>query len=48
YERGDFPVAESFADTAVSLPIYPGLTKRQIEYICETVREFCGQQTPVG
>jgi dTDP-4-amino-4,6-dideoxygalactose transaminase len=33
YRRGDFPVAERLAREAISLPIYPELQPRQIEYV---------------
>lgn len=40
YKKGDFPIAEEIADTCLSLPIYPGLTDAEINYICQSVREF--------
>jgi len=40
YKRGDFPVAEKLADDILSLPIYPELTTQQIEYVCDSIREF--------
>ncbi|MBC7402305.1 MAG: DegT/DnrJ/EryC1/StrS family aminotransferase [Microbacteriaceae bacterium] len=33
YSRGTFPRAEGFAETILSLPIYPGLTEDQQEYV---------------
>jgi dTDP-4-amino-4,6-dideoxygalactose transaminase len=39
YRLGDFPVAERFASETLSLPIYPELTRDQIEHICAGVRE---------
>jgi dTDP-4-amino-4,6-dideoxygalactose transaminase len=33
YKTGDFKIAEEIADTCLSLPIWPGMTKRQIEII---------------
>lgn len=39
YKEGDFPVAEECAKEVISLPIYPGLKRDQIEYIVETLRE---------
>ncbi len=40
FRRGDFPVAEEIADTCLSLPLYPGLTDEEIEYIAEKIRQF--------
>jgi len=40
HRKGDFPVTESIADQLLSLPMYPELTRNQIEYITESVREF--------
>lgn len=42
YQEGAFPVAESLAKRAISLPISPGLTKHQIELVARTVNEFYG------
>lgn len=39
YRRGDFPVTEKLADTIVTLPMYPQLTKDQLEKIVSTVEE---------
>jgi dTDP-4-amino-4,6-dideoxygalactose transaminase len=40
YKKGDFPIAEELAETCLSLPLYPGLTDAQIEYVIEKVSEF--------
>ena len=40
YKRGDFPVTEAYADRILSLPMYPELTDRQIEFVSQTVCEF--------
>jgi len=37
YDIKDFPVAEEIYERSVSLPIYPGLTDNEVEYIIETV-----------
>ncbi|MBC2694516.1 MAG: aminotransferase class I/II-fold pyridoxal phosphate-dependent enzyme [Desulfobacteraceae bacterium] len=40
YGKGDFPAAETAAKRILSLPMYPELTKGQISYVCEKVKEF--------
>jgi len=40
FKKGDFPIAEQLADEMLSLPLYPGLQKQQIEYVCEKIRSF--------
>ncbi len=40
YRTGDFPVAEKLACEVLSLPIYPELTRQQVEYICEKISDF--------
>lgn len=40
YKKGDFPIAEEIADTVLSLPFYPGLTKDMVEYICYQCKQF--------
>jgi dTDP-4-amino-4,6-dideoxygalactose transaminase len=34
------PVSERLADEVISLPLYPGLTNKEIEYVIEQVRNF--------
>lgn len=36
--RGDFPVADKVYKSAVSIPIYPTLSDKDVDYIIETVR----------
>lgn len=42
YKKGSFPVAEQIARTALSLPLWPGMTDSQVNYITETIRRFFG------
>ena len=37
YRPGDYPVAESIAETALALPFYPGLTESQVGRVCESL-----------
>lgn len=36
----DYPVANQFADTVLSLPVYPELSEEQIEYVVQTIKKF--------
>jgi len=38
---GDFPVAEMQADEILSLPIYPELSEKQLNYITKMIGRFC-------
>ncbi|MBN1104931.1 MAG: DegT/DnrJ/EryC1/StrS family aminotransferase [Deltaproteobacteria bacterium] len=40
YKEGDFPVTESVARRLLSLPMFPELTREQVEYVVESVKEF--------
>ena len=40
YKKGDFPVTEKVCNEIISLPMFPELTKEEIEYISEKVNEF--------
>ncbi|MXV52830.1 aminotransferase [Pedobacter sp. HMF7647] len=41
--KGDFPISEELADTCLSLPIWPGMTERQVEFICSKTCSFCNE-----
>lgn len=40
YKQGDFPVAEDIANTEISLPMYYGLDKANIEYVIDILNNF--------
>lgn len=40
YKMGDFPVAERIGRETLSLPIFPEMTRTQVEQVCEGVRSF--------
>jgi dTDP-4-amino-4,6-dideoxygalactose transaminase len=40
YRKGDFPLAESMADTCLSLPIFPGLQQAQVQTIASVMHSF--------
>jgi dTDP-4-amino-4,6-dideoxygalactose transaminase len=39
YKKGDFPVSEKLADEVLSLPMFPHITKAQIESVCQSLKE---------
>lgn len=45
YKVADFPVAEKCAKEIVSLPMFPELTKQEIEYVCEKIKEWANLNT---
>ncbi|MEO8567954.1 MAG: DegT/DnrJ/EryC1/StrS family aminotransferase [Ginsengibacter sp.] len=40
HKQGDFPIAEEIASTCLSLPIWPGMRKKDVLYISETTKIF--------
>jgi dTDP-4-amino-4,6-dideoxygalactose transaminase len=40
YKKGDFPKAEQMAEQILSLPIFPELKRKQIDYVIKTMSEF--------
>ena len=40
YRQGDFPRAEEYAETMISLPIYPELEDSQVSHVVQAVRAF--------
>jgi dTDP-4-amino-4,6-dideoxygalactose transaminase len=40
YKKGDFPIAEKLAETSLSLPLYPGLTIEEVDFICDKIKQF--------
>lgn len=43
YKKGNFPNAERFAETTLSLPMFIDIKIEDITYISKSVREFCGE-----
>lgn len=39
-DNNDFPIAKELAKTVLSLPLWPGLTEMQLEYIIECIKDF--------
>jgi perosamine synthetase len=40
YKKGDFPITEKTSKSIVTLPMYPQLTKKELDYIIKTIREI--------
>ena len=40
FKEGDLPLAEELANTSLSLPIWPGMTKEEINYVIVSVKDF--------
>ena len=40
FQRGHCPNAEIYAKSAITLPLYPGLSSEEIEWVVSNVREF--------
>lgn len=40
HKRGDFPKAEKQASTELSLPMYPEITNREIDYVCKKLEKI--------
>lgn len=43
FQNGDFPIAEELAQTCLSLPIWPGMTRSQLDFVVQQVRAFFGK-----
>jgi len=40
YHAGSFPVAETQAQCILSLPVFPELTKQQLDHVIQSIRQF--------
>jgi dTDP-4-amino-4,6-dideoxygalactose transaminase len=40
FAPNDFPIASLIADTCLSLPIFPGITTEQVNYICTAIKNY--------
>lgn len=43
FVEGDFPEAEAYARNAISLPLYPGLRKHELQRVADTLRSLLGK-----
>ena len=42
YQDGDFPLTEMVSDTIVRLPVYPQLTREELDHVIEVVCQSIG------
>ena len=40
YKRGDYPIAEEIAATCLSLPLFPGLSQKEVFFVAGTIKKF--------
>lgn len=40
YKLGDFPITEKISKEIISLPMFPELTKEEINYVVQSIKEF--------
>jgi dTDP-4-amino-4,6-dideoxygalactose transaminase len=40
YKKGDFPIAEEIADNCLSLPIWPGMTNEEIQFVVDKIKSI--------
>lgn len=40
YQIGDFPISEYLADHCISLPMFPELTNKEVDYVINTINNF--------
>jgi len=40
YKKGEFSITEEYANSIVSLPLYEGMTKEEIDYVIETINRY--------
>ena len=40
YQKGDFPIAEEIAETALSLPLYPELSHNSIQQVAKIIKNY--------
>lgn len=45
YKRGDFPVAEGISDRTIALPFYNNLKEKDIDYVCENLKDIITKLT---
>ena len=42
YKKGDFPIAEKYANEVLSLPMYNGMSKEELDFVIDKLNNFKG------
>ena len=42
YKKGDFPIAERYANEVLSLPMYNGMSKEELDFVIDKLNRFVG------
>ena len=40
YKKGDLPISESLPEKVLSIPVSPGLTDEQVEFVANSINDF--------
>ncbi|NHM30000.1 DegT/DnrJ/EryC1/StrS family aminotransferase [Neobacillus terrae] len=40
FSENDFPITEAYANTIISLPLYNGMTDKEIQYVIDTINKY--------
>lgn len=40
YSNGDFPITESYANSILSLPLYDGMTQKEVDYVIDIINKY--------
>ncbi|NBT58094.1 transcriptional regulator, partial [bacterium] len=40
HQKGDFPVAERICEEVLSIPIFPGISIEELDYVAKELRAF--------
>ena len=44
YKKGDFPVTEKVAERLLSLPMFPELTREQMDYVVDCIKAYIAKK----
>ena len=40
FKKGDFPISEKLSETTLSIPLWPGMTRDNVMYVCDSIRSY--------
>ena len=43
FKKGDYPQAENYAQSAISIPLYPGIKNHEQLYVIDTIKKVIKQ-----